>query len=233
MASRETFQSLLLGLNASQLGIAVVLFRDNLPCHHKTMRRFAPCAFVIVLLLGAGVQQGLGQRIQAEVGPRVGIDRLGLRQFLGIDVHVPIPTGELPIVANPTFGYYFSADTSIDIAGTGLRNINSVYNFGVNGLVNATEWGSDRRDNPFFNAYVGVGIVFSRISYGVPSRFEGSRGSIDNTETVPSVNLIAGAKFSEDSFLSPFLQARTTIDSEISSPATSFLALSFGLLVGP
>lgn len=198
------------------------------------MRKFVSYAFVIVLFLGVGVQQGVAQQIQAEIGPRVGIDRLGIRQFLGVDVHTPIPGDELPIVINPTFGYYFSADTSIDVAEVGLRNVDSVYNFGANGLINVTEWRSDRENNPFFNAYVGAGIVFSRISYAVPSRSEeGSIDNTENTEIVPSVNLIAGAKFSEDSFLSPFLQARTTIDSDISSPATSFFALSFGLLVGP
>lgn len=120
----------------------------------------------------------------------MGIDRLGLRQFLGVDVHVPIPRGELPVVVNPTFGYYFSSNTSIDIAETRFRDVDSVHNFGVNGLINATEWGSDKDNNPFFNAYVGAGIMFSRISYDVPSRFEGGRGSIYNTEIVPSINLV-------------------------------------------
>lgn len=192
------------------------------------MRRFATCAFLAVLLLGVGMQQVQAQQVQAKVGPRIGVDRLGLRQFLSADVHIPVSGYKLPIVINPTIGYYFSTDVDLDIFDdiieSDFGNVDSIYNFGINGLINTTDWRSGEGDNSFFDVHIGTGLMFSYVSYSV---------MVYDTEIIPSVNLIANAKFSGDSFVSPFLQVRTTIDSNIPSPATSFFALSFGILVGP
>jgi len=90
------------------------------------MKKLATFAFVVLLLSGFGIQvSGFGiqearaQQIEAKVGPRIGIDRLGLRQLLGVDVHVPISESKIPFVINPTFGYYLSTNPEVDFLEIG------------------------------------------------------------------------------------------------------------------
>jgi len=109
-----------------------------------------------------------------------------------------------------------------------------VYQIGANTLINVTDLRSDGNNESFFEAHVGVGIVLNRVTkVKGPDFVDGEVRRPKENIIVPGLNLIASANFLVDSTVSPVLQLRTTVDSDIPSSATSFFALSFGLLVGP
>jgi len=194
------------------------------------MRRPCTCVLVGILLLGFSKTPVQAQQVQAEVGPRVGLDRYGFRYFAGADVRTTVPgltlgSRQLPILVNPFVSYHFS------VAGPGgafraalnrlcddcVESSGSLSRFGANALVNLSEWGTDEEEGFPSDVYLGAGLALSRLSYErritVESGPLGDGGSIryEGSDLVPGLNLVANATFSGSSFATPFVQARITL----------------------
>lgn len=197
---------------------------------YTIVRRSCICILVGILLLGFSSTSVQAQQVKAEVGPRVGLDRYGLRYFAGAEGQVSLPSlalgsQQLPVVVNPFFSYHFSVggpdDAVLSVVdnlspGFTLESEGSLSRFGVNALVNMSEWGTGESEGSPFDVYVGVGVALSRVSYEQRITVDeelGDSGALryEGSDLVPGLNLITNATFSGNSLGTPFIRARITL----------------------
>ena len=199
------------------------------------------CTLIGLLLIGLSAGFGSGtvraQSTQVKVGPRLGLDRYGLRYFAGADAHVRISSltsgsRQVPIVVNPFASYYFSVGGPEDLLLSALGNLSpggtlessgSLFQAGANALVNVSKLGAGEAEDTSFDVYIGAGLALSRISYeqkiAVRESLTGEEGSVsyEASDLVPGVNLVTSATFSGSSLGTPFVQARVTLAPRVST----------------
>lgn len=166
--------------------------------------------FALVLAFGFLLLSGLKQahaQAQIELGPRAGLDVGDVEDFfIGADVRIGL--GELPVLINPGFNYYFREDdefveelTDDEIGvdrGLFTVDVNLLYEFGV--------------DNQVFTPYAGGGLMIARFSADPESELPADADLFDETEV--GFNVVGGAAF-ESGNLKPFVQAKFTLGMDV------------------
>lgn len=142
----------------------------------------------LVLLSVITVAPVAAQTTGLSIAPRVGYDVGGdiEEAFVGVEARTGI--GDLPVLFNAAFDYYFAEDplTFFQLA------LNALYEFGV--------------DNQAFTPYAGAGLSINRVSVDIDTPFGG--GDVSSTDV--GFNILGGA-WIEMNAVRPFAQVQYTV----------------------
>ena len=166
------------------------------------MRKIQTILVFAVLFLA---QPATAQIANLQVAPRIGYDIAGDVEEAFVGGEVRFGLGELPVLLNGVFDYYFAEDplTFFQISA------NALYYFGI--------------DNEMFTPYAGAGLSINRISVDIDT---GGFGAVDASSNEIGVNLIGGAVL-EMPGLRPFAQLQyTTSDFDL---GTITVGVLFGI----